>query len=50
MFDRRFFATPVGRAAIASVGAMGFFVMASTQIAVTPPMAQATLARTVELA
>ncbi|WP_165961080.1 hypothetical protein [Qipengyuania sediminis] len=50
MFDRRFFASPVGRAALASVLAMGVFVMASTQIAVTPPMATAALGESVVLA
>ena len=50
MFDRRFFATPLGRAALASIFAMGVFVMASTQIAVTPPMAMAAIGETVELA
>lgn len=50
MFDRRFFATSLGRAALASVGAMAVFVMASTQIAVTPPMTNVALGQTVELA
>jgi hypothetical protein len=50
MFDRRFFATRLGQATLASVSAMAVFVMLSTQIAVTAPMSQVALAQTAELA
>lgn len=50
MFDRRFFATPLGKATLASVAAMGLFVMASTQIAVTPPLGQIALVQSAEFA
>ena len=50
MYDRRFFATRLGQAALASVGAMAVFVMLSTQIAVTAPMAQVAVTQPVELA
>lgn len=50
MFDRRFFATLLGKATLASIAAMGVFVMASTQIAVTPPMAYTTLGQTALIA
>ena len=50
MYDRTFFASPLGRAALASVGAMAAFVMLSTQIAVTAPMGQVAVAQTAELA
>mgnify|MGYP000088301082 CR=1 FL=1 len=50
MYDRKFFATRLGQAALASVAAMASFVMLSTQVAVTAPMAQAVVAQTAELA
>ena len=50
MYDRRFFTTRVGQAALASIGAMAMFVMLSTQIAVTAPMTQVAVAQTAELA
>ncbi len=50
MYDRKFFSSRVGRAALASIGAMTAFVMLSTQIAVTTPMAQVAAAQTAELA
>lgn len=50
MYDHRFFATRLGQAAMASVAAMGVFVMLSTQVAVTAPIAQVTVGHTAELA
>lgn len=50
MYDRRFFATRLGQAALASVGAMATFVMLSTQIAVTAPMAQVAVVQSAKLA
>ena len=50
MYDRRFFATRLGQAAMASVAAMAMFVMLSTQIAVTAPMAQVAVIHTAGLA
>ena len=50
MYDRKFFASRLGQAALASIGAMAAFVMLSTQIAVTAPMAQVAVTQTVELA
>jgi hypothetical protein len=50
MYDRRFFATRLGQAALASIAAMVMFVMLSTQIAVTAPMAQVAVTQTAELA
>ncbi len=50
MYDRKFFATRLGQAALASIGAMAAFVMLSTQIAVTAPMAQIAMTQTAELA
>jgi hypothetical protein len=50
MYNRRFFTTRLGQAALASTGAMAAFVMLSTQIAVTAPMAQVAVAQTAELA
>ena len=50
MYDRKFFATRLGQAALASTAAMVAFVMLSTQIAVTAPMAQVAVAQTAELA
>ncbi|MBU2033210.1 MAG: hypothetical protein KKE77_03965 [Alphaproteobacteria bacterium] len=38
MYDRRFFATRLGRAALVSIGAMVIFVGFSSQIAVTEPL------------
>ncbi len=50
MYNRRFFATRLGQAALASVGAMAVFVMLSTQITVTAPLSQVAVAQTAELA
>lgn len=50
MYDRRFFATRLGQAALASIGAMVMFVMLSTQIAVTAPLAHVAVAQTAEVA
>ena len=50
MYDRKFFATRLGQAALASTAAMAAFVMLSTQIAVTAPMSQLAVAQTAELA
>ncbi len=50
MYDRTFFKTPLGQAALASIGAMAVFVMLSTQISVTAPMAQVAVAQTAQLA
>jgi hypothetical protein len=50
MYDRKFFATRLGQAALASIGAMAVFVMLSTQIAVTAPTPQIAMAQTAELA
>jgi len=50
MLDRRFFASRLGQAALASTAAMAVFVMLSTQIAVTTPMTQVAVAKTAELA
>ena len=50
MYDRKFFTTRLGQAALASMAAMAAFVMLSTQIAVTAPMAHVAVAQTAELA
>lgn len=50
MYDRKFFKSRLGQAALASMAAMAAFVMLSTQIAVTAPMAQIAVAQTAELA
>lgn len=50
MYDRRFFSTRLGRAALASIAAMTVFVVISTQIAVTAPMAQLAVAPMAEVA
>ena len=50
MYDRRFFATRLGQAAMASLAAMTLFVVMSTQISVKPPMPQVAVAQTAELA
>lgn len=50
MYDRTFFASRVGQAALASIAAMMVFVVMSTQIAVTAPMGQVAIAQTAELA
>lgn len=50
MYDPKFFATRLGQAALASTAAMLAFVMLSTQIAVTAPMAQIAMVQTAELA
>lgn len=50
MYDRKFFSTRLGQAALASIGAMAAFVMLSTQIAVTAPMTQIAMTQTAELA
>lgn len=50
MYNRSFFATRVGQAALASIAAMTAFVVMSTQIAVTAPIPQVAVAQTAELA
>lgn len=50
MYDRTFFATRLGQAALASVAAMALFVVMSTQIAVTAPTSQVAVSQTAELA
>lgn len=50
MYDRSFFATRLGQAAMASIAAMALFVVMSTQIAITAPMPQVAVAQTAELA
>lgn len=50
MYDRRFFATRIGQAAMASIAAMAMFVVISTQIAVSPPVAHVAMGQTAELA
>ena len=50
MYDHKFFSSRLGQAALASIGAMAAFVMLSTQIAVTAPMAQVAVAQSAELA
>ena len=50
MYDRSFFSTRLGQAALASIGAMAAFVMLSTQITITAPAAQLALVQTAELA
>lgn len=42
MYDRRFFQTKLGQAAMASIAAMAAFVALSTQMHATPAMAAAT--------
>lgn len=50
MYDRKFFATRLGQAALASIGAMATFVIFSTQIAVTVPVAHVAVVQTAEMA
>jgi hypothetical protein len=50
MYDRKFFATRLGQAALASIGAMAAFVMLSTQIAVTAPLGQVAMTQTAAIA
>lgn len=50
MYDRRFFATRLGRAALVSIGAMVIFVGFSSQIAVTEPIPALATYSHVELA
>ncbi|MBU1254495.1 hypothetical protein Q9K01_10420 [Qipengyuania sp. DY56-A-20] len=50
MYDRRFFATRLGRAALVSIGAMVIFVGFSSQIAVTEPLPTLAIHPQVELA
>ena len=50
MYDRSFFATRLGQAAMASIAAMALFVVMSTQIAITAPMPQVAVAQTAEIA
>lgn len=50
MYDRKFFTTRLGQAALASMSAMAAFVMLSTQIAVTAPMARIAGAQTAAIA
>lgn len=50
MYDRKFFASRVGQAALASIAAMMVFVVMSTQIAVTAPMSHVAVAHAAEIA
>ena len=50
MYDRSFFTTRLGQAALASIGAMAAFVMLSSQIAVTAPMVQVAIAHAAQVA
>ncbi|MGI8943272.1 MAG: hypothetical protein ACR2FJ_03385 [Qipengyuania sp.] len=50
MYDRSFFRTSLGRAALLSITAMVTFVALSSQIVVTTPMAGMAVAGQVELA
>lgn len=50
MYDRRFFQTKLGQAAIASVAAMALFVALSGQMHATPAMAATIACQQVELA
>ena len=50
MYDRSFIATRLGKAALASIGAMAVFVMLSTQIAVTAPTTLVAVAHTAQVA
>lgn len=42
MYDRKFFKTQLGQAALASIAAMTAFVVLSSQISATPPLAAVT--------
>lgn len=50
MYDRRFFQSKLGKAAIASTAAMVTFVALSSQIAVTTPMPAMAVYHQAELA
>ena len=50
MFNRSFFQTKLGQAAIASVAAMVAFVALTTQMYATPAMAANVMPQTVEMA
>ena len=50
MYDRSFFATRLGRAALISIGAMVIFVGFSSQIAVSEPLPAFAIHPQVELA
>ena len=50
MYDRKFFSTTLGKAAIASIAIMVAFVALSTQIAVTTPMPMVASIANVEIA
>ncbi|MGV2495246.1 hypothetical protein [Pelagerythrobacter aerophilus] len=50
MYDRRFFQTKLGQAALASVTAMALFVALSGQMQATPAMAATIGCQQVELA
>jgi hypothetical protein len=50
MYDRKFFKSQLGQAALGSIAAMAVFVVLSTQIAVTAPMTQVATAQTAQLA
>ena len=50
MYDRRFFQTKLGQAALASIAAMVAFVALSTQMQATPAFAATIPCETVELA
>lgn len=50
MYDRRFFQTKLGQAALASIAAMVAFVALSTQMQASPAFAATIQCETVELA
>lgn len=50
MFDRSFFQTKLGQAAIASVAAMVAFVALTTQMYATPAVAATAMPQAVEMA
>lgn len=50
MYDRRFFQTRLGHAALASIAAMAAFVALSSQMQATPAFAADTTLQQVELA
>ncbi|MDG5746911.1 hypothetical protein P8Q88_01860 [Qipengyuania sp. XHP0207] len=50
MYDRSFFRTQLGQAAIASIVAMSAFVMLSSQITVTTPVTAIAAIEQVEIA
>ena len=50
MFDRRFLRTRLGQATVASTAAMAAFVLLSSQIAMTAPLAQVAITHTAVMA